>query len=262
MDKIRIEHFYLQYSDGNESLHDINLVIPANAITVLFGPAGGGKSSLLRSINRLNDLADVDRISGSIFLADKFLQGEPEPSYIDVLKPETNVITLRRRVSMVFAQPIVLPLSIRGNLTYGLEMAGIHDKEKLEGAVETSLKKAALWEEVHHRLDDSAFALSGGQQQRLCLARCLALEPEVILLDEPTSGLDPISTHKVEASLQELKEQYTIILVPHSIQQAARTSDYCAFFLQGEMVEYLPGKNIFTNPKDKRTEDYVEGRFG
>ncbi len=262
MEKIKIENFYLQYSDGNESLRNINLVIPVNAITVLFGPAGGGKSSLLRSINRLNDLADVSSISGSILLADKFQNGETEPAYINVLDPGTDVIALRRRVSMVFAQPIVLPLSIRANLTYGLELAGIHDKSRLEDAVETSLKKAALWEEVHHRLDDSAFALSGGQQQRLCLARCLALEPEVILLDEPTSGLDPISTHKVEASLQELKEQYTIVLVPHSIQQAARTSDYCAFFLQGEMVEYLPGKNIFTNPKDKRTEDYVEGRFG
>jgi phosphate transport system ATP-binding protein len=262
MDKIKIEHFHLQYSDGNESLRDINLVIPVNAITVLFGPAGGGKSSLLRAINRLNDLADVSKISGSILLAEKMANGVTEPAYIDVLDPETDVIALRRRVSMVFAQPIVLPLSIRANLTYGLELAGIRDKHRLEDAVETSLKKAALWEEVHHRLDDSAFALSGGQQQRLCLARCLALEPEVILLDEPTSGLDPISTNKVEASLQELKEQYTIILVPHSIQQAARTADYCAFFLQGELVEYLPGKNIFTNPRDKRTEDYVEGRFG
>ena len=262
MDKIKVEHFSLQYSDGNESLRDINLVVPANAITVLFGPAGGGKSSLLRAINRLNDLADVSKVSGRILLADKVRNAGSEATYINVLDPETDVIALRRRISMVFAQPIVLPLSIRGNLIYGLELAGVRDKKRLEEAVVTSLKKAALWEEVHHRLDDSAVALSGGQQQRLCLARCLALEPEVILLDEPTSGLDPISTNKVEASLQELKEHYTIVLVPHSIQQAARTADYCAFFLQGELVEYLPGKNIFTNPRDKRTEDYVEGRFG
>lgn len=163
---------------------------------------------------------------------------------------------------MVFARPVVLPMSIRQNLTYGLEVAGIRDKLKLDEAVERSLNQAALWDEVQGRLEDPAVALSGGQQQRLCLARILALEPEVILLDEPTSGLDPISTGKVEESLQELKEQYTVVLVPHSVQQAARTADHAAFFLQGELVEYAPGKEIFTNPKDQRTADYVEGRFG
>ena len=163
---------------------------------------------------------------------------------------------------MVFARPVVLPMSIRSNLTYGLEIAGVKKKSLFDEAIERSLKQAALWEEVKDRLDDPAIALSGGQQQRLCLARSLALQPEVILLDEPTSGLDPISTGKVESSLQELKLLYTIVLVPHSIQQAARVADYAAFFLQGELVEYAPGKEIFTKPQDKRTEDYIEGRFG
>jgi phosphate transport system ATP-binding protein len=241
----------LQYSDGTESLRNISLNIPENQIFVLFGPAGGGKSSLLRVLNRLNDLADVTRMEGEVLL-----DGE------NILNPKTDVINLRRRVGMVFARPVVLPMSIRENLTYGLEVAGIKDKFQLEEAVERSLHQAALWEEVQDRLEDPAVALSGGQQQRLCLARVLALEPEVILLDEPTSGLDPLSTGKVEESLQEIKEQYTVILVPHSVQQAARTADHAAFFLQGELVEYAPGKEIFSTPKDQRTADYVEGRFG
>ena len=256
MDKIIVEHLNLEYSDGTESLKDINLRIPANAITVLFGPAGGGKSSLLRVFNRLNDLADVKTLEGKVLLAG--IDG----SYMDVLEPEVDVIALRRRVGMVFARPIVLPLTIRGNLTYGLELAGERNRGKLDQAVERSLKQAALWDEVKDRLDDPAIALSGGQQQRLCLARSLALEPELILLDEPTSGLDPISTNMVEASLQELKNQYTIVLVPHSIEQAARTGDHAGFFLQGELVEWSPGRKIFTNPTDKRTEDYITGRFG
>ncbi len=251
MDKIIIDHVSLRYSDGSESLKDISLCIPANQITVLFGPAGGGKSSLLRLLNRLNDLADVVEMKGKILL-----DGE------NILDPKVDTIALRRRVGMVFARPVVLPFSIRRNLTYGLEMAGEQDKTRLETAVERSLRSAALWEEVKDRLDDPAIALSGGQQQRLCIARSLALEPEVILLDEPTSGLDPISTGKVESNLNDLKQQYTIILVPHSIQQAARIADFAAFFLQGELVETAEGKNIFTAPKDKRTEDYVEGRFG
>ncbi len=249
--KIVIKNLTLQYSDGTESLNDINLDIPANATTVLFGPAGGGKSSLLRSLNRLNDLADVESVTGKILL-----DGE------NILDPKTDVIALRRKVGMVFARPVVLPFSIRGNLIYGLELAGEKRKSRLDEAVERSLKLAALWDEVHDRLDDPAIALSGGQQQRLCLARSIALEPEVLLLDEPTSGLDPISTAKVENALVELKKEYTIILVPHSVQQAARTSDYAAFFLQGKLVEYMPGTEIFTNPKKQRTEDYVTGRFG
>jgi phosphate transport system ATP-binding protein len=251
MNKIEIKNLSLHYSDGTESLRDISLNIPEKQISVLFGPAGGGKSSLLRVLNRLNDLADVTHMDGVVLL-----DGE------DILNPNIDVISLRRRVGMVFARPVVLPMSIRENLTYGLTIAGIKDKIKLEEAVERSLNQAALWDEVQDRLEDPAVALSGGQQQRLCLARILALEPEVILLDEPTSGLDPISTGKVEESLQELKEEYTVILVPHSVQQAARTADHAAFFLQGELVEYAPGKEIFSTPNDQRTADYVEGRFG
>jgi len=251
VNKIEIENYSLEYSDGTESLKNINLSIPANAITVLFGPAGGGKSSLLRTINRLNDLADVSKTSGRVLL-----------DGINILDPSIDVISLRRRVGIVFARPVVLPLSIHDNLTYGLRMAGIRNKDHLRTSVERCLNQAALWEEVHDRLDEPASALSGGQQQRLCLARVLALEPDVILLDEPTSGLDPISTIKVEETLQDLKLQYTIILVPHSIQQGSRVADYTAFILQGELIEYSEGKTIFTNPKNKQTEDYITGRFG
>ncbi len=249
--KIVVENLSVRYSDGTESLKSISLDIPEHAITVIFGPAGGGKSTFLRMLNRLNDLADVTDLTGKVYL-----DGE------NILDPKINVIALRRRVGMVFARPVVLPLTIRGNLTYGLERAGVKDKNYLREIVKRSLQQAALWEEVHDRLDEPAASLSGGQQQRLCIARVLALEPEVILLDEPTSGLDPISTAKIEVTLQELKEVYTIILVPHSIQQASRTADYCAFFLQGELVEYSEGKKMFTNPQDKRTEDYITGRFG
>ncbi len=251
MDKILIESLSLQYSDGTESLRNVSMGIPANQITVLFGPAGGGKSTLLRCLNRLNDLTEVRAASGRILI-----DGE------NILDPKTDVIALRRRVGMVFARPVVLPMSIRSNLTYGLELAGETRRSRLDEAVERSLRLAALWDEVKDRLDDPAIALSGGQQQRLCLARVLALQPEIVLLDEPTSGLDPISTGKVEAALQELKKDYTIVLVPHSVQQAGRTADHAAFFLQGELVEFRPGQEIFTNPKDKRTEDYVTGRFG
>lgn len=249
--KIRIEHLNLQYSDGKESLRDINLDIHANSITVMFGPAGGGKSSLLRVFNRLNDLADVKYITGKVLLDD-----------LDILDPKTDVIALRRRVGMVFARPVVLPMSIKDNLTYSLIVAGEKREKILSDAVERSLIQAALWDEVKDRLDTPAVALSGGQQQRLCLARSLMLQPEVILLDEPTSGLDPISTGKVEATLQELKKIYTIVLVPHSIQQAARVADFAVFFLQGELIEKGKGKELFIKPLDKRTEDYIMGRFG
>jgi phosphate transport system ATP-binding protein len=251
MDKILVESLTLQYADGTESLRGVSLAIPAHAITILFGPAGGGKSSLLRCINRLNDLADVKILSGRVLL-----------DGVNVLDPATDVVELRRKVGMVFARPVVLPFSIRGNVTYGLELMGMRDKRLMNEAVEKSLRLAALWEEVYQRLDDPAIALSGGQQQRLCLARSLALQPEVILLDEPTSGLDPISTGKVEAALQDLKKDYTIVLVPHSVQQAGRTADYAAFLLQGELVEFGPGAEIFTHPHDRRTEDYITGRFG
>ena len=251
MNKILIENLSLQYSDGTESLRNVSMGIPANQITVLFGPAGGGKSTLLRCLNRLNDLTEVRASTGKILI-----DGE------NILDPKTDVIALRRKVGMVFARPVVLPMSIRQNLTYGLELAGETRRSRLDEAVERSLRLAAIWDEVKDRLNDPAIALSGGQQQRVCLARVLALQPEIILLDEPTSGLDPISTGKVEAALQELKKDYTIILVPHSVQQAARTADHAAFFLQGELVEFRPGQQIFTTPKDKRTEDYVTGRFG
>ncbi|HJS28188.1 MAG TPA: phosphate ABC transporter ATP-binding protein [Anaerolineales bacterium] len=249
--KIVVEHLYLRYSDGTESLRDVTIRIPANQVTAIFGPAGGGKSSFLRILNRLNDLADVVHLSGRV-----------EIDGLDILDPKLDVIALRRKVGMVFARPTVLPMSVRQNLTYGLEVAGIRSREALDIAVTRSLQQAALWDEVKDRLDDPANALSGGQQQRLCIARVLALEPEVILLDEPTSGLDPISTNKVEATLQELKKRYTIIITPHSVQQAARISDFTAFFLQGELVEFAPGDLIFTHPKDKRTEDYITGRYG
>lgn len=251
VDKIIIENLSLQYSDGTESLRGVNLNIRENAVSVLFGPAGGGKSSLLRCLNRLNDLTEVKTAAGQILI-----DGQ------NILDPKIDVIALRRKVGMVFARPVPLPMSIRENLTYGLELAGEKRRAKLDEAVERSLKLAAIWDEVKDRLNDPAIALSGGQQQRVCLARVLALQPEIILLDEPTSGLDPISTGKVEAALQELKKEYTIILVPHSVQQAARTADYAAFFLQGELIEYGEGKSLFTAPKQKRTEDYITGRFG
>ncbi len=249
--KITVEHLSVQYNDGTESLRDITLSIEANQISVLFGPAGGGKSTLLRAINRLNDLVEGVRLSGKIYL-----DGE------EITGPRVDVVALRRRVGMVFAQPVPLPMSIRHNMTYGLELAGVRQPGRLDQAMEKALRAAALWDEVKDRLNEPAIALSGGQQQRLCLARVLALEPEVVLLDEPTSGLDPISTAKVEASLQEIKRDYTVVIVPHSVQQAARIADQAAFFLQGQLIESGPGQALFTQPQDKRTEDYVTGRFG
>jgi phosphate transport system ATP-binding protein len=249
--KVEIENLGIFYSDGTESLRGITFTIPANQITVLFGPAGGGKSTLLRTLNRLNDLADVVSIKGSVRI-----DGE------NILDAKTDVIGLRRRVGMVFARPVVLPMSIRQNLTYGLELRGDKSNEHTNELIETSLRSAALWDEVHDRLDEPAVSLSGGQQQRLCLARVLVLEPDIILLDEPTSGLDPISTGKVETSLQILKQNYTIVIVPHSVQQAARIADYAAFFLDGQMIEYSRGPEIFTHPRHPKTQDYVEGRFG
>jgi phosphate transport system ATP-binding protein len=246
--KIRVERLSVAYADGTESLRDISLALPEHQISVLFGPAGGGKSTLLRAINRLNDLVSGVRTTGHIYVDDQ-----------DVTAPNVDVVALRRRVGIVFAQPVVLPMSIRKNITYGLELAGVRQARRHAEAVEKSLGAAALWEEVKDRLDDPAVALSGGQQQRLCLARVLALEPEVVLLDEPTSGLDPISTAKVEASLQVIKQAYTVVLVPHSVQQAARVADHAAFFLQGELVEAGEGRELFVAPKETRTEEYVAG---
>ncbi len=249
--KIRIENLAVRYSDGTESLNGVTMDIYANHINVLFGPSGGGKSTLLRTLNRLNDLADVVAQEGRILL-----DGE------NILALDYDVIQLRRRLGIVFARPVPLPMSIYDNVVYGLRLAGTTDKAELDAAVERGLTQAALWEEVADRLPDSAYDLSGGQQQRLCLARSLALQPEVIMLDEPTSGLDPISTFKVEQTLQEIKQDFTIILVPHSVQQAARVADWAAFFLQGELVEWGDGRELFTAPEDTRTEDYITGRFG
>jgi phosphate transport system ATP-binding protein len=248
--KIKIEGVSYFYGD-TQALKDVSLDIPAKAITVLFGPAGGGKTTLLRLINRLNDMVDGTRMSGRIWL-----DGE------DIYAPDVDLPALRRRVGMVFALPLPLPGTVRENVIYGPELAGVRDRAEQDEIVVRSLKRAALWAEVQERQDDPASALSGGQQQRLCIARSLALEPEVLLLDEPTSGLDPISTAKVEATLEELKADYTIVIVPHSIQQAGRLADRAAFFLMGEMVEYRPGEQIFINPREQRTEDYITGRFG
>jgi phosphate transport system ATP-binding protein len=248
--KICIEGISYSY-DGKQVLRDITVNVPANAVSVFFGPAGGGKTTLLRLINRLNDLVDGTTMTGKILL-----DGQ------DIYAPGVSVSALRRRVGMVFALPLPLPGTIRGNIIYGPKLAGLRDRARLEEIVVRSLQQAALWDEVKDRLDEPALSLSGGQQQRLCIARSLSLEPEVLLLDEPTSGLDPISTAKVEDSLFRLKQDYTIVIVPHSVQQAARVADYAVFFLMGELVEHQAGDGIFTAPRDRRTEDYVTGRFG
>jgi phosphate transport system ATP-binding protein len=248
--KIRIEGVSYFYGE-KQALKDVSVDVPANAITVLFGPAGGGKTTLLRLINRLNDIVDGTRMTGRILL-----DGQ------DVYAREVDPPTLRRLVGMVFALPLPVPGTVRENVIYGPRLAGVHDRTEQDEIVIRSLKQAALWDEVWDRLDQPASELSGGQQQRLCIARSLALEPDVLLLDEPTSGLDPISTSKVEATLEELKEDYTIVIVPHSIQQAARIADRAAFFLMGEMIEYRSGEDVFFNPREKQTEDYITGRFG
>lgn len=248
--KIRIEDVSYSYS-GKQALKDVTLDVAANAITVFLGPAGGGKTTLLRLINRLNDLVEGTQMSGRFLL-----NGE------DIYARSVDVSDLRRRVGMVFTLPLPLPGTIRGNVEYGPRLAGERSRGRLDEIVYRSLSQAALWDEVKDRLDNPANTLSGGQQQRLCIARSLALEPEVLLLDEPTSGLDPISTAKVEQSLFELKNQYSIIIVPHSIQQAARVADYAAFFLMGELIEYQAGTELFTSPKNQRTDDYITGRFG
>ena len=251
MDKIVIENLSVQYSDGTESLKNINLTIHKNAVSVLFGPAGGGKSTLLRTLNRLNDLADVSLLKGRVLL-----------DGLNILDETINVIELRRRIGMVFSRPVPLPLTVYENVAYGLRVAGINQRSRIYDAVEGALRQVVLWDEVYDRLNTPAASLSGGQQQRLCMARVLALKPEVILLDEPTSALDPLSTAKIESLLSELSANLTIVLAPHNTQQAARMADDGAFFLQGELIESAPGKDIFMRPKDKRTQDYVNGRFG
>ncbi len=248
--KISVQDLTVSY-DGDRALADVNLSIHAHEILAIFGPANSGKSTMLRALNRMVDLVEGSIVRGRVMLDGK-----------NIYDPDVNVIELRRRVGMVFALPIPLPGSIWDNITYGPRLAGVRDRRRLDELVERKLKQAALWGEVKDRLRDPAIALSGGQQQRLCIARSLALEPEVILLDEPTSGLDPISTLKVEESLQELKQSYTIVIVPSNIQQAARVADQAAFFLMGELIEHAPGRKLFTDPQDPRTDDYVTGRFG
>lgn len=249
-DKIIVEHLNLHYGE-NHALKDVNMKIRENAITAFIGPSGCGKSTFLKCINRMNDLVDCARIDGSIYL-----DGE------NIYAPRVDPTLLRKKVGMVFQQPNPFPMSIYDNIAYGPRIHGIKNKARLDEIVENSLRGAAIFEEVKDRLKKSALGLSGGQQQRLCIARALAVEPEVLLMDEPTSALDPISTLKVEELMEELKKKYTVVVVTHNMQQAARVSDETAFFLVGEVVEMDSTRNIFSRPKDKRTEDYITGRFG
>jgi phosphate transport system ATP-binding protein len=251
MTKLAIDNTCFTYPDGTQALRNINLNIQPNELFVVFGPSRSGKSTLLRLLNRLSDLVDGAERSGEIAF-----DGQ------DIFAREVNVTQLRREISMVFAIPTPLPGTIYENVAYGLKMAGMKDRLVMDERVERGLRQAALWDEVKDRLHWSAFALSGGQKQRLCLARSLALEPEVVLLDNPTSGLDPISTATVENSLNELKEQYTIVMVPHSVQQAARVADRAAFLLDGEVIECGDRQQIFLEPQNEKTNDYVTGRFG
>ena len=249
MSKFNIGNMNLYYGDFH-ALKDINMEIQANEITAFIGPSGCGKSTFLKSLNRMNDLVDGCRITGKIEL-----DGEDIYGNIDV-----NL--LRKRVGMVFQNPNPFPMSVYDNIAYGPRTHGIRSRAKLDEIVERSLKQAAIWDELKDRLKKSALGLSGGQQQRLCIARALAVEPEVILMDEPTSSLDPISTSKIEDLVLELKEKYTIVMVTHNMQQATRVSDKTVFFLLGEVIEMADTETLFSVPKDKRTEDYITGRFG
>jgi phosphate transport system ATP-binding protein len=236
---------------AKQALFDVNVTIGRNQSTAFIGPSGCGKSTLLRCLNRMNDLIDHVRITGQVAL-----HGQ------DIFAPAVDVIELRKRVGMVFQKSNPFPKSIFDNAAYGLRIQGVTGKAELAGRVEASLRKAALWDEVKDRLDDSALALSGGQQQRLCIARAIAVEPEVLLMDEPCSALDPVATAKIEELIQDLKREYTIVIVTHNMQQAARVSDFTAFFYLGKLVEFDATPKIFTNPTHKQTEDYVTGRFG
>ena len=249
-DKIVIEHLNLWYGSF-QALKDINLRLPANEITAFIGPSGCGKSTLLKSLNRMNDLVEGCRIEGTVTL-----DGE------DIFSRKMDVNLLRKRVGMVFQKPNPFPMSIYDNVAYGPRTHGVRSRVKLDEIVEKSLRGAAIWDEVKDRLKRSALGMSGGQQQRLCIARALAVEPEVLLMDEPTSALDPISTSRIEELAMELKKDYTIVMVTHNMQQAARISDKTAFFLLGDMVEFGPTEKIFSMPQDRRTEDYITGRFG
>ncbi|MBP2026540.1 phosphate transport system ATP-binding protein [Acetoanaerobium pronyense] len=250
MSKISVKDLNLYYGDF-QALKNINLNIEEKKVTALIGPSGCGKSTFLRTLNRMNDLIDGVKTEGYLHLEDQ-----------DIYRSDVDVVALRRRVGMVFQKPNPFPKSIYENVVYGPRRYGIKEKKQLDEIVERSLKEAALWDEAKDRLHKSALGLSGGQQQRLCIARALAMRPEVILMDEPTSALDPIATSKIEDLIETLKENYTIVIVTHSMQQAARISDKTAFFLMGEMIEFDDTSKIFTAPRDQRTEDYVTGRFG
>ena len=236
---------------SHQALKDINIEIPEKSITALIGPSGCGKSTFLKTLDRMNDLIPDVKITGSI----KY-KGE------DIFEPSVDVSELRRQVGMVFQKPNPFPMSIYDNIAYGPRTHGVKSRAKLDEIVEQSLRGAAIWDEVKDRLKKNALGLSGGQQQRLCIARALAVEPEVLLMDEPTSALDPISTSKIEELAMELKEKYTIVIVTHNMRQAVRISDHTAFFLLGELVEYGETEKLFSQPRDKRTEDYITGRFG
>ena len=248
--KIEIHNMNLHYGDFH-ALHDINLDIKENEITAFIGPSGCGKSTLLRSLNRMNDLVPNVTINGKVWI-----DGE------DIYDPKVDTTLLRKKVGMVFQQPNPFPMSIYDNIAYGPRIHGIKGKPELDAIVEKRLRGTALWDEVKDRLKRSALGLSGGQQQRLCIARALAVEPEILLMDEPTSALDPISTLKIEDLMGELKKNYTVVIVTHNMQQATRIADYTAFFLVGEIVEYAPTTDLFSHPREKKTEDYITGRFG
>ena len=248
--KISSRDLHLYYGE-NHALKGINLDILEKRITAFIGPSGCGKSTFLKTLNRMNDLVPEVKITGQVLL-----DGE------DVYSPKVDVTLLRKKVGMVFQKPNPFPMSIYDNIAYGPRIHGIKSKHKLDEIVERSLQGAALWDEVKDRLKKSALGLSGGQQQRLCIARALAVEPDVLLMDEPTSALDPISTMKIEELMSELKETYTVAIVTHNMQQATRISDYTAFFLVGEMIEYGKTEDLFSMPKQKKTEDYITGRFG
>jgi len=247
---LRVRDLHLYYGE-KEALQGINLDIPKQKVTAFIGPSGCGKSTLLRCFNRMNDLVDGCRVEGEISLHDD-----------NIYAPEVDVADLRRRVGMVFQKPNPFPKSIYENVAYGLRLQGVKKRRALDEVVESSLRRAALWDEVKDRLHDSAFGLSGGQQQRLVIARAVAIEPEVLLLDEPASALDPISTLKIEELIYELKSKYTIVIVTHNMQQAARVSDYTAFLYMGDLIEYGATDTLFTNPIEKQTEDYITGRYG
>ncbi len=247
---IQIKGLNLWYG-SKQALHDVTLAIAPNQSTALIGPSGCGKSTVLRCLNRMNDLIDHVRTEGTVTL-----HGH------DIFAPDIDVITLRKRVGMVFQKTNPFPKSIFDNVAYGLRLQGIRGESELAGRIESSLRRAALWEEVKDRLRESALQLSGGQQQRLCIARAIAVEPEVLLMDEPCSALDPIATAKIEELIHDLKKDYTIVIVTHNMQQAARVSDRTAFFYLGKLIEYDKTEKIFTNPGNKQTEDYVTGRFG